>query len=153
MPGGSRGSPIDLTAEVATTSKRKQSHHSTAGGTNAEAPAVSPNTKRVKTKAEPGEEKRLRPFRKQAPKAFDNIWFRATTQRFFVLKRTRRDTDECPEEEFELAGTTGNVYTVRIARQPSCNCPIGKTRQQCKHTVYVRLTWHMFLQPILCPEY
>lgn len=140
MPAGSRGSPIDLTEGVATASKRKQPHDTTWEQTNTAALVVPPNTKKVKVDAETGEEKRLRPFRKQAPKAFDNIWFRATTQRFFVLKWTRCDAADCPEEEFELAGTTGNVYTVRIARQPTCNCPIGKTRQQCKHTVYVRLT-------------
>ncbi|KAJ6790277.1 hypothetical protein PWT90_07508 [Aphanocladium album] len=85
----------------------------------------------------PQEEKRLRAFRHAQPRAFDAVWERATTERFFVLKRERCDADECPQEEFELAGTTGNVYSVKIARQPVCNCPYALKGNQCKHTIYI----------------
>lgn len=37
----------------------------------------------------------------------------------------------------ELAGSTGNVYTVTIKRQPECTCPMGEKNEQCKHIVYV----------------
>ncbi|KAL2268808.1 hypothetical protein VTJ83DRAFT_3654 [Remersonia thermophila] len=82
-------------------------------------------------------EKRLRRFRAQPPKAFDDIYLRATTQRFYVLSRTRAGTPDCPEETVELTGSTGNLYTVTIARQPTCNCPHAREGNQCKHVVYV----------------
>lgn len=41
------------------------------------------------------------------------------------------------EEEVEIAGSTGNIYTVTIARQPTCTCPMGEKNEQCKHIIYV----------------
>lgn len=55
----------------------------------------------------------------------------------FVIERTRSGSEECPEELIELAGTTGNIYTVHIAKVPSCDCPHAKKGNQCKHIVYV----------------
>ena len=57
--------------------------------------------------------------------------------RFYVLNRSRCGTDECPEEVVELTGSTGNIYCVRIARQPECDCPHAKAGHQCKHWLYV----------------
>lgn len=37
----------------------------------------------------------------------------------------------------EIAGSTGNVYTVTIKRQPECTCPQGEKGDQCKHIVWV----------------
>jgi hypothetical protein len=62
---------------------------------------------------------------------------RATTQRFYVLSRTRVGTPDCPEEKIELTGSTGNVYTVTISRLPSCDCPHARKGNQCKHLVWV----------------
>lgn len=36
-----------------------------------------------------------------------------------------------------MTGSTGNIYTVVVARQPTCNCPQGGEGKQCKHIVYV----------------
>lgn len=80
----------------------------------------------------PAEEKRLGAFHRAQPRKFDVLWGRATSQRFFVLKRERCDAESCPQEDFELAGTTGNVYSIKIARQPQCNCPHGLKGYQCK---------------------
>ncbi|KAG7291979.1 hypothetical protein NEMBOFW57_002008 [Staphylotrichum longicolle] len=59
------------------------------------------------------------------------------------------------EETVELTGSTGNIYTVTVARQPRCDCPharrsanpitagtdrvvgAGDAVTQCKHVVYV----------------
>ncbi|KAK3363225.1 hypothetical protein B0T25DRAFT_32983 [Lasiosphaeria hispida] len=76
-------------------------------------------------------------FRSQPPKAFAEIYSRATTQRFYVLSRTRGGTSDCPSEEVEMTGSTGNIYTVTIDREPTCSCPMGAQRQHCKHIVYV----------------
>ncbi|GME63194.1 ring finger domain protein [Neofusicoccum parvum] len=55
----------------------------------------------------------------------------------FVIDRARGGTDACPEENVEIAGTTGNIYTVNISQVPSCTCPHAKKGNQCKHIIYV----------------
>jgi len=82
-------------------------------------------------------EKRLKRWREKAPGTYLEVHSRAMTQRMFVIERTRSGTEECPEETVELAGTTGNIYTVEITQVPSCNCPHAKKGNQCKHIVYV----------------
>ncbi|EGX89370.1 RING finger domain protein (Znf1), putative [Cordyceps militaris CM01] len=125
------------------TSTTPRGHKRTRSDSSVEIIAVRSVSKKKKQQQQatppPPEEKRLRVFRHAPPHKFDAIWERATTERFFVLKRQRFDDAEsgCPEEDFELAGTTGNVYTIRIARQPVCNCPWALKGNQCKHTVYI----------------
>lgn len=36
-----------------------------------------------------------------------------------------------------MTGSTGNIYTVVVARQPTCDCPQGNEGKQCKHVIYV----------------
>lgn len=95
------------------------------------------NRKIAKPSVPAGGEKRLRRKRPKAPQSFFEVYNRATTQRFYVISRTRRGTQECPEEVVELTGSTGNIYTVCITRQPTCDCPHAKAGNQCKHIVYV----------------
>lgn len=76
-------------------------------------------------------------FRERPPASFDAIYERATTQRFFVLSRIRSSTDGCPEEHLEITGSTGNIYNVHIARQPTCDCPHSRAGNQCKHVTFV----------------
>lgn len=78
---------------------------------------------------------RLR-FRPKAPSSFHAVYERATTQRFFLLSRARCGSDDCPEELFELTGSTGNIYRVHIQRQPTCSCPHARAGNQCKHIVW-----------------
>ncbi|KAJ0124022.1 SWIM zinc finger protein [Diaporthe amygdali] len=86
--------------------------------------------------AAPAAEKRLRRFRPSAPSSFHAVYERATSQRFFLLSRTRCGTPDCPEELFELTGSTGNVYRVHIQKQPTCSCPHASAGNQCKHIVW-----------------
>lgn len=82
----------------------------------------------------------LRRFRTHLPQPFIDVYERAVTQRFYVLSRRGRggiDFWFCPEEEFEIAGSTGNVYNVTIAQQPTCTCPHAEQGKQCKHVVFV----------------
>lgn len=97
-----------------------------------------------KSKAKPSEkprkepeEKRLRKFRPHAPLSYQEIANRALTQRMCVLDRQRVGTVEQPGEVFEVAGSTGNVYTVKVDKVPSCDCPHAVKGNQCKHIVYV----------------
>ncbi|KAK3991237.1 E3 ubiquitin-protein ligase Zswim2 [Cladorrhinum sp. PSN332] len=91
-------------------------------------------TKKART-AKSQTEKRLRRFRTSAPQAFDEVYQRALTQRFYVLSRTR--SDHALEELVELTGSTGNIYTVTITHQPTCTCPHSAKGHQCKHQLYV----------------
>ena len=55
----------------------------------------------------------------------------------FVIGRTRGGTEDIPEEAVDIAGTTGNIYTVTINKTPGCTCPYAEKGNQCKHIVYV----------------
>ncbi|TDZ39162.1 E3 ubiquitin-protein ligase Zswim2 [Colletotrichum trifolii] len=90
-----------------------------------------------KPRNDPTAEKRLRRFRAKPPGNFGEVYTRALTQRFYVIERRRCGTDEAPEEEVDMAGSTGNIYTVRIAQRPSCSCPHFLKGHQCKHWIYV----------------
>jgi uncharacterized Zn-finger protein len=99
-------------------------------------------TRRKKAKGDsdaPPEEKRLRRHRARAPSSYLEIKNRALTQRLTVLSRERCGTDEVPEEKVDIAGSTGNVYTVHVGLIPSCDCPHAKKGNQCKHIVYIML--------------
>ncbi|OTA58963.1 hypothetical protein K449DRAFT_385506 [Hypoxylon sp. EC38] len=89
-----------------------------------------------KNKVDNGE-KRLRRFRTKPPQNFSVIYDRATSQRFYVLGRTRCGAGHCPEESVELTGSTGNIYVVHISQQPTCTCPHAQNGNQCKHVLYV----------------
>lgn len=102
--------------------------------------ASSPGKAKLKASSpkSPAVEKRLRRFRNHAPTTYLDRLDRACSQRMFVIDRVRTDSDDGPEEVFEMAGTTGNVYRVTIASVPSCDCPDSHKGNQCKHIIYVR---------------
>jgi hypothetical protein len=85
------------------------------------------------------DEKRARRYRPKAPQSYQEIKERALTQRFYVINRKRCSTDEVPEEQVTLAGTTGNVYEQQIGKIPSCSCPHAQKGNQCKHLIYLML--------------
>ena len=82
------------------------------------------------------EEKRLGIFRKQAPKTFLEKLSRAQTQRMIVIGRTRTGTADCPSEEIDIVGSTGNIYKVTVGQTCSCTCPDSLKGNECKHKVY-----------------
>ncbi|KAK4986458.1 hypothetical protein LTR50_005286 [Elasticomyces elasticus] len=93
-----------------------------------------------KTKGKPKAEtveRRLRVFRHRAPQSCRAVMDRALTQRMFVIERRREVIDDHPAEIVELAGSTGNIYTITIDHVPSCNCPHARKGNQCKHIFYV----------------
>ncbi|KAM5355239.1 hypothetical protein ACJ41O_001885 [Fusarium nematophilum] len=94
-------------------------------------------SKSAKKPKKEAEEKRVRRFRPQPPQSFHEIYARALSQRFYVLNRTRYGTEDCPEEEIEMTGSTGNIYTVTIGKSPRCTCPHNEKGHQCKHILYV----------------
>ncbi|KAF2013737.1 hypothetical protein BU24DRAFT_464489 [Aaosphaeria arxii CBS 175.79] len=85
------------------------------------------------------EEKRLKRFRPTSIQKYAEVKHRALTQRLTVMGRERMGTEEIPEERVTIAGSTGNLYTVSIARILSCDCPHASKGNQCKHIIYVML--------------
>jgi hypothetical protein len=64
-----------------------------------------------KKKGEEPEEKRLRRFRAKPPATYNERLYRVRTQRMFLIDRTQGTSEDgSPEEEFDIAGTTGNIY-------------------------------------------
>ncbi|BGP16382.1 hypothetical protein JCM10213v2_004384 [Rhodosporidiobolus nylandii] len=93
-------------------------------------PLAGPTPKKPK-RGEPGygeplPEKREKLFKKD----------RVRLQRFFCVARHRTGP---VSEEFKVLGSTGNQYTVRIDKQPSCDCPDGAKGNKCKHQLFVLL--------------
>ncbi|EEH48459.1 uncharacterized protein PADG_04538 [Paracoccidioides brasiliensis Pb18] len=111
----------------------------TCRGTTPQAQPPNPN-KRKKVEKPPvveKEERRLRMFRNHAPQSYLQKLDRARTQRMFVVSRTREGTEDVPTERVHIVGTTGNIYQVEIALEPSCTCPDAEKGNQCKHIIYV----------------
>ncbi|CBX92206.1 hypothetical protein IAQ61_000384 [Plenodomus lingam] len=105
----------------------------------ASSPEPSPRKRAKRNSDAPVEEKRLRQFRTRAPQSYLVVKERALTQRLTVLSRERCGTEDIPQERVRIAGSTGNVYTVRIDLTPRCDCPHALKGNQCKHVVYVML--------------
>jgi len=85
-------------------------------------------------------EKRLKTFRAKAPQSFLQKLERAQTQRMVVIGRTRSGEGSDLQEDIDVVGTTGNIYTVTIGRLPSCTCPDHQKGNECKHKVYALST-------------
>jgi len=118
-------------------SESKKSRRSRRGSESA-AYEDAPNVKSPRKSKPKDEEKRLKRWRKKAPRAWLETRSRALTQRMFALDRQRlNDIPEHPTETITLAGTTGNVYTIVVDKVPSCNCPHAMKGNQCKHIAYV----------------
>jgi len=71
-----------------------------------------------KKKGEEPEEKRLRRHRAKAPGTYLERLDRVRTQRMFLIDRNRTTSADGTheEEEFDIAGSTGNVYKVTVGR-------------------------------------
>ena len=96
------------------------------------------STSKSRPKKAKGEEKRLKRFRSHPPGSYIERLDRARSQRMFLIDRERKTgNDGTQEEVFDLAGSTGNVYTVTIGKLPKCTCPDNEKGNQCKHIIYV----------------
>lgn len=128
------GTPSSQTKAVSRTRKTTTTKSATKPRTP-KTPKATPKKPKV---ASP--EKRRRPFRNHAPQTYQSRYERAITQRMFLIDREKKtNKDEYgtyPEEVFDMAGTTGNVYQVTIGKVPKCTCPDARSNQ-CKHIIYV----------------
>lgn len=79
-------------------------------------------------------EKRQRRYRPRCPAGVQQRIVRARSQRLFLIERTQLSDVEW---SFVVLGSTGNVYTVRIAHLPSCSCPDHQKGNVCKHILFV----------------
>ncbi|TFK46618.1 hypothetical protein OE88DRAFT_1667229 [Heliocybe sulcata] len=101
-------------------------------------PSKAPPAKRQRKKKDaeaPIPEKREARFKSKCPQAILERVDRVAAQRFFMIDR-KRDGDEL-HEEFNVLGSTGNVYTVVIDKRPSCNCPDFGKGNHCKHILFI----------------
>jgi Ring finger domain/SWIM zinc finger len=90
------------------------------------------------------EEKRAALFRSSCPFTLRQRLERALTQRLYLVQH-----DDIPAAKsvtadsavnFTVLGSTGNVYTVVLSLQPTCNCPdFCRRNDMCKHIMFVLL--------------
>jgi hypothetical protein len=68
-------------------------------------------------------ERRLRPFIPEPDDKFKDKVKRINKERMFMLDRDRKaDRHGHPQETFNIAGSTGNIYTCTIGKSPTCDC-------------------------------
>ncbi|GKT98164.1 e3 ubiquitin-protein ligase zswim2 [Fusarium langsethiae] len=137
--GQTTKSPISLHETMTTPQPASRKRKVSQLASEHESPQVKKETKPMKQKKEKeNAEKRERRFRNEPPQSFHSVYGRALSERFYVLERTRCGTEACPEEDFEMTGSTGNIYTVHIGKRLKCTCPHHtKGVQQCKHIVFI----------------
>lgn len=59
---------------------------------------------------------------------------RGKTQRIYLANRNVDDNSA----QFEILGTTGNVYTVKLSGSPTCTCPdFSQRKKRCKHIFFM----------------
>ncbi|KAJ6533770.1 hypothetical protein DFH09DRAFT_1043726 [Mycena vulgaris] len=85
----------------------------------------------------PPPEKRGGIFKKKCPQNILDRVERVMSQRFFMVDRKRFEGEL--KEEFQVLGSTGNIYTVTIQQKPSCNCPDAQKGNHCKHILFIYL--------------
>ncbi|KAF5023448.1 hypothetical protein F66182_4493 [Fusarium sp. NRRL 66182] len=109
---------IDLTDETYRASSSSPSHKRKAHQPTSENASLKTEKEhKVKKQKSEKEEKRERRFRTHPPQSFHDIYGRALSQRFYVLNRVRGGAPDCPEEDVEMTGSTGNIYTVHVMKQ------------------------------------
>ncbi|KAF5323878.1 hypothetical protein D9611_008410 [Ephemerocybe angulata] len=113
-----------------------------AGASSSMAPAPSaPPKKKAATKGKkkdpntPVPEKRGAMFKSSCPQNIRERLERVRTQTFYMVDRRRNDGEL--REEFSVLGSTGNVYTVKIDKLPSCDCPDARKGNHCKHILFI----------------
>jgi len=96
----------------------------------------------IPKKERKAEEKRLKRFRQKPPQSYLDRLLRVRTQRMFLIDRNRsmRADGMNEEEVFDIVGSTGNIYEVKIGRVPKCSCPDARNGNQCKHIIYVSIS-------------
>ncbi|TAQ86810.1 hypothetical protein B7494_g4884 [Chlorociboria aeruginascens] len=83
-------------------------------------------------------ERRLRPFVPEPDEGYNKRLNKIYKEKMFMLdRRMSEDGDGFPCETFDIAGSTGNLYTTTIGRKPRCDCMDARIRgQKCKHINY-----------------
>ena len=90
-------------------------------------------------------EKRRFRTRTQCPKNLHDRLRRSVSQRMFLIQRSElangwRELEDAPSCDFTVAGSTGNIYTVKIDYVPTCTCHDFLRKQDlCKHIFFVFL--------------
>ena len=65
------------------------------------------------------------------PKSYHDALKKAKTERMFVLDRERGEEENGPFEKVQIAGSTGNVYTVKVRNKVSGSWPPANVRDTC----------------------
>lgn len=133
---------VDLTADSppSMSPKRKVSSaplHASKRPKRDQTSGIATETPEKQTKKPEKGEKRMRRWRNKPPTDYLVLRERALTQRMYVVDRQRSSNLDFPAETVTLIGSTGNIYTVVIDSEPSCDCPWAKKGNQCKHIAYV----------------
>ena len=59
--------------------------------------------------------------------------------RMFVVENNVNIVDGTPEMDFDIVGSTGNIYKTVIKKAPTCSCMDCLKGNQCKHICYGKM--------------
>jgi len=90
--------------------------------------------KETNKKAKEPVEKRLKRFRSSCPQMLEDRMARARVQRLFCLGQ---HVNGPHSREYDILGSTGNVYQVKLEKILSCTCPDFTRGHHCKHLFFV----------------
>ncbi|KAM3069442.1 hypothetical protein ACMFMF_008659 [Clarireedia jacksonii] len=79
---------------------------------------------------------RRRPYRNAPSRMFVKLLAKLSLERIGVISESSEPVGNGPCRYYDVVGRFGNIYRVTISRKPSCNCPLGKTKVECKHLIY-----------------
>ena len=123
-------------ATVAARSAPGRSQRRSARATQATEAAAAVEAAIEAAEQEQEEEPRMRPWRAAASIATQQRIHRARTQTLYLVNREAvSDT----HVNFQVLGSTGNLYTVTISNLTDCTCPDSARGNLCKHRLFVML--------------
>ncbi|KAJ8068542.1 hypothetical protein OCU04_004092 [Sclerotinia nivalis] len=82
-------------------------------------------------------EQRLRSFLEKPTARFQQLLRIVETQTMYCLYHNRVDEIGDRKEKYRVVGTTGNMYSVIIAKQPTCTCLDWRGNYICEHIVFI----------------
>ncbi|KAN0063363.1 hypothetical protein ACQY0O_004529 [Thecaphora frezii] len=131
-----------IAGNASATGSSKGEGKATAKGKAAAREATDAAKKPRQRKANPAnafkEEVQNDPTLQNMPKEIKDRIIRVLSQRMFMINRFR--AAGTLKEEFDVLGSTGDVYKVTIASEPKCTCMDNRIRKKlCKHLLFIFL--------------
>ena len=135
--GNNNDASSSSTAGGAVQRKKKRKRINATSSSTPAGGTVQRKKKRRKLLNNVEQEKRGAPYRSQPTSGTMIRILRAARQRLYLVTGTDNSTSENRRMDFQVLGSTGNLYSVEISKRPTCTCPDHLRRNNlCKHIIF-----------------